>query len=47
MQKYLPHIIALSNIGMRERHWILVEEKMGETFNYQDCTLTQILAKGA
>ena len=38
MQRYLPHITALSNPGMRERHWLMVKEKMGDNINYEDST---------
>lgn len=46
MQRYLPHITALSNPGMRERHWGMVKEKMGDNINYEDSTFNQILAQG-
>ena len=46
MQRYLPHIGALSNPGMRERHWVMVNERMGDNINYEDSTFNQILAQG-
>ena len=46
MQKYLPHITALSNPGMRERHWAMMKEKIADNINYEESTFTQILAQG-
>lgn len=44
--KNLPSIEVISNKGLRERHWELINEVMETNFNYKEGTLKEILNKG-
>ena len=46
MGKNLPSIEILSNKGLRERHWEIINNSLNISFNYKEGSLKEILLKG-
>ena len=44
--KNLPSVEVISNKGLRERHWEIINQVSGGNFSYKETTLKEVLIKG-